>query len=258
MRAACIPPILLLTILLPCAAWAACANQRFDPVAHTNSQRDQNLFLPKGLTQPTRGVVATWQGMFVNEGRAQWWIANIDRREVTNVIFRSAKYVDQIPKHGYKVEPHPDGSVTAVRTIALTKGQFTELLCRANALWLYKSPLDKWLTTTERQSAAYERELANWERVNAPFEAAYKRWEHATDKCPKRRDCAGPPPPPGPPMPTERVPPVPHGGDAMFAPATDMYETITLLDKGTSRQFGGVGNLRGAAAELVNWLRSLF
>lgn len=227
--------IILTLILLLCgivcshAAAPECTSHKFAEMRYAVSSGDPLLLdLPKGFTRPTHGVVVFLGGIL---NYPHWWIVDIDRHTLTNAMTIRQQDIVDIGTRGYKVRQLANGSELAFNTIILTPDQLSTLICRANELWSYKSP--------------EEIQFEAWERAEAESKVLYKKWVHATNRCPKRRDCAWPPPPP--------LPPPVHPPVAL---TIDTVETITLLDAKSYRAFGDLGSLQGNAAEFAQWLMS--
>ena len=293
MRFLAVAIVFLMIATQSCAAVPACASDGFNPGKYDGKPADPLPLLPSGFAPPIRGAVAIYQGLFINEGHAEWWVVDIDRGEATNIIFRSSEYSKGFRPAGYKIDIRPNGFRYAVRTIKLTDEQLAFFICSANPLWSRETQsqnslaLAAWhrkLAVWDQKIAAWKikahaaiawkSEFAAWQRQWAVREEALKRWGEETARCPKLRDCAGPrpdrgpppprppplPPPPPPPPPPPTPPPQLYSVSvsADLAPATDVYNSVALVDGNSRRDFGGPGNLRGGARQLVDWLAAIF
>ena len=249
-------PFLLSLALLPGTSLAqACGEQAFGANKHAVEAKAA-VGLPKGFARPVRGIVATSQGWFINEGRAKWWIADIDRHQIIEHTYRGAEYADEISAAG-EVVRHPDGSATVTRTLVLDDRQLAEVVCRANRLWSYRT--------------SYELEEERRQMLQAEQEAARARWEDnfkdierclQQSKAPPSARRQPPPPAPCtlPPPPVVDVEPISElaASHPLLSAGNDWYESISLLDGPLQKEVGGEGILQGEAADVVEWLRSQF
>lgn len=287
MRFPLIAIVFLMIAMQSCAAAPACAAIGFNPSKYNGKPADPLPLLPNGFVTPVRGAVVTYQGLFINAGQAEWWVVDIDRGEATNIIFRSAEYSKGFRPGGYRIDIRPNGSRLAVRTIKLSDDQVAFFICMANPLWsrgtqsLNSSDMAVWdqkLAAWDQKAAAWKieahawiawkSEFAAWQRQWAVRQEALKRWNEEASRCPNLRDCVGPrpdrgPPPPRPPPPLPPPPPPPPPPNdpvisAEFSPATDVYNSVALVDGKSRRDFGGVGNLRGDARQLADWMAAIF
>jgi len=235
---------LFVILMLPGFAYAhaasvECASQYFGEGRYSTTSGKPLLTLPRGISRPSRGVVLFFGGLLLD---SKWWIVDVDNQTLTYIMAVGPRHVANYSFNGLRVRDLPGGGVIATNSIKLDSSQLSKFICRANALWSYKSPYEAKVEASERQFKA-------WEQATARWKVRYKSWKHAADHCQKRSSCAGPAPvPPSAMSVSIPSPPTPSSN------TIDTLETVTLLDGRSYRGFGGLGQLQGAASAFADWL----
>jgi hypothetical protein len=218
--------------------------------------------VPAGVPLPVRGAVIESSGWFINEGRSEWWILDVDAARLSHVMLLGGQRVgandEELARYrDYDVLALPNDWTQFRRDVTLTPEALGRIACAANVVWAYETPYAVSVRKAREQRAESE---AQEKARSAAYDAASRKWREEMRACRRRPGCV-PPPPPAPPI--IEVEPVPllqprdwYG--TQFSEATDVGESLWLLDGAQRKNFGGSGVLAGDAEALRELLRAEF
>jgi hypothetical protein len=218
--------------------------------------------VPAGVPVPIRGVVIASTGFFVNEGRSEWWILDVDAARLSHVMLLGGQRVgandEELARYrNYDALTLPHDWTQFRRDVTLAPEALDRIACAANVVWAYETPYAVSLRKARERDAAFE---AQEKARSAAYDAASRKWREEMRACRRRPECV-PPPPPEPPIievePVELLEPRDWYG-TQFSEATDVGQSLWLLDGAQRKNIGGSGVLAGDAEALRELLRAEF
>jgi hypothetical protein len=246
--------LLLLAMLAPCAALAqpaGCTAAAFGAGKLDLATGNEAVNMPAGVPLPARGIVFESTGFFINEGRSDWWVLDVDAARLSHVVLLGAQRPgasdEELARYrGYDALSLPHDWTQLRRDVRVSPEALGRIACAANVVWAYESP-----------GAAAMRRMRESEAQSAAYEVAAKAWEREFRACRRRPGCAvRPPPQPVIVAPIDTDPGTWQG--IQFHEATDVGESLWLLDGRERKTIGGLGVLAGDAEALRELLRAEF